>query len=80
MGGGCGYRRRQVCSLSYKAYIEAAGRHAGANAAAARLKAQHNLPYADCFAATLAQSRKAALVTSDKDFQRAKTALKILWV
>ncbi len=47
---------------------------------AASLKAQHNLPYADCFAAALAQTRKATLVTSDKDFERAGTALKTLWV
>jgi predicted nucleic acid-binding protein len=46
---------------------------------AASLKAQHNLPYADCFAAALALTRKATLVTSDKDFERVKTALKILW-
>ena len=47
---------------------------------AARLKAEHNLPYADGFAAALAQARKATLVTSDKDFERVGTALKILWV
>jgi predicted nucleic acid-binding protein len=47
---------------------------------AASLKAQHNLPYADCFGAALAQSRKATLVTSDKDFERVGSALKILWV
>ncbi len=47
---------------------------------AARLKANHNLPYADCFAAALAQARKATLVTSDKDFERVRTALKTLWV
>ena len=47
---------------------------------AARLKAEHNLPYADCFAAALAQARKATLVTSDKDFERVGTSLKILWV
>jgi predicted nucleic acid-binding protein len=47
---------------------------------AARLKAEHNLPYADCFAAALAQSRKAALITSDKDFERVGTVVKILWV
>jgi len=47
---------------------------------AASLKAQHNLPYADCFAAALAQARKATLVTSDKDFQCVGTALKIVWV
>ena len=46
---------------------------------AASLKAQYKLPYADCFAATLAQARKAILVTSDKDFERLGTALKILW-
>ena len=47
---------------------------------AASLKAEHNLPYADCFAAALAESRKAPLVTSDKGFGRVGTALKILWV
>ncbi len=47
---------------------------------AASLKAQYNLPYADCFAAALAQARKAAVVTTDKDFERIGTALKTLWV
>jgi len=47
---------------------------------AASLKAQHNLPYADCFAAALAQARKATLATSDKDFQRFNSALTVLWV
>lgn len=47
---------------------------------AASLKAQHNLSYADCFAAALAQARKATVVTSDKDFERAGTAIKILWI
>ena len=47
---------------------------------AATLKAEYNLPYADCFAAALARSRKATLVTSDKDFERAEAAVKILWV
>jgi predicted nucleic acid-binding protein len=47
---------------------------------AASLKAQYSLPYADCFAAALAQARKGTVVTSDKDFERAGTALKILWV
>jgi predicted nucleic acid-binding protein len=47
---------------------------------AASLKAQHNLPYADCFAAALAQARKATLITSDRDFERVGTTLKIFWV
>ncbi len=48
--------------------------------AAASLKARHNLPYADCFAAALAQTRKVSLVTSDKDFERAHSVLKVLSV
>lgn len=47
---------------------------------AASLKAQHNLPYVDCFAAALAQSRKATLVTSDKDFQRLGSQVKTIWL
>ncbi|HTV56452.1 MAG TPA: type II toxin-antitoxin system VapC family toxin [Terriglobia bacterium] len=46
----------------------------------ASLKAEHRLPYADCFAAALARVRKATLVTSDKDFERATSLVKILWV
>lgn len=36
---------------------------------AAELRAQHKLPYADCFAAALAKLRKATLATSDQDFR-----------
>ena len=47
---------------------------------AATLKAEHNLPYADCFAGALARARKAALVTCDKDFERAGSLLKTVWL
>jgi predicted nucleic acid-binding protein len=47
---------------------------------AARLKAQHNLPYADCISAALARASNAALVTSDKDFERVGSPLKTFWV
>jgi predicted nucleic acid-binding protein len=47
---------------------------------AAVLKAQHNLPYADCFAAALARSSKAALVTSDRDFERVGSLIKAFWI
>lgn len=47
---------------------------------AAEFKAQRRLPYADGFAAALAQARRATLVTSDKDFERVGAALEILWV
>jgi ribonuclease VapC len=47
--------------------------------AAAELRAQHKLPYIDCFAAALAADRKASLVTSDKDFTHVEKQLHILW-
>lgn len=46
---------------------------------AAELHAQHKLPYADCFAAALAADRKASLATSDKDFARVESDIRILW-
>jgi predicted nucleic acid-binding protein len=47
---------------------------------AATLKARHNLPYTECFAAALAQTRNATLVTSVTDFAHGGTALKTLLV
>ncbi len=46
----------------------------------ASLKAEHNLPYADCFAGALAQARKAVLVTSDKDFERLGGLVRTTWI
>ncbi len=46
---------------------------------AAELHAQHKLPYADCFAAALTADRKASLVTSDRDFARVQSDVRILW-
>lgn len=36
---------------------------------AATMKSKYGLPYADCFAAALASSRKATLLTADADFK-----------
>jgi len=47
---------------------------------AASLKAQHKLPYADCFAAALAEMEKASIVTSDADFRQPRLRTAILWV
>ena len=46
---------------------------------AAEFRAQHKLPYADCFAAALAADRKASLATSDKDFAHVERQIHILW-
>ena len=46
---------------------------------AAELRAEHKLPYADCFAVALASDRKASLATSDKDFAAVEKRIGILW-
>lgn len=46
---------------------------------AAELRADHKLPYTDCFAAALAAHRKASLATSDKDFAAVEKKIDILW-
>ena len=46
---------------------------------AASFRAKYKLPYADCFAAALAQQRKATLVTADSDFARIEKHVRILW-
>jgi predicted nucleic acid-binding protein len=46
---------------------------------AAELRADHKLPYTDCFAAALAAARNASLATSDKDFATVEKKIDILW-
>jgi predicted nucleic acid-binding protein len=46
---------------------------------ATELRAEHKLPYTDCFAAALATERKASLATSDKDFASVEKKLDLLW-
>jgi uncharacterized protein len=47
---------------------------------AAEFRARHKLPYADCFAASLAKQRKADLATADKDFALIESELTVLWI
>ena len=46
---------------------------------AAEFRAQHKLPYANCFAAALAANAKASLLTSDHDFAQVEKHMPILW-
>jgi predicted nucleic acid-binding protein len=46
---------------------------------AAQIRAQYRLPYADCFAASLAQQRRADLATADRDFAQIEKQRKIVW-
>ncbi len=47
---------------------------------AAKFKANGKISYADCFAAALAKSHKAELVTGDKEFKPLDGEIKISWL
>jgi ribonuclease VapC len=47
---------------------------------AARFKSHHKMSYAVCYAAALAKTRKADLVTGDAEFKAVEDQVKIQWV
>jgi predicted nucleic acid-binding protein len=47
---------------------------------AAELKAQFGLPYADCFAASLARRRNAPVLTADADFKVVKGLVAVQFI
>ena len=47
---------------------------------AGTFKAKHRMSYADCFAAALAKSRKADLVTGDKEFKQVEHDITVRWL
>jgi ribonuclease VapC len=47
---------------------------------AARLKAKHKMSLADCYAAALAKTNKADLVTGDQEFKQVESEVKLLWL
>lgn len=47
---------------------------------AARFKSKNKMSYADCYAAALAQAKKADLVTGDNEFKALEDQIKIQWV
>jgi len=47
---------------------------------AARFKSQNKMSYADCYAAALAKTKKADLVTGDREFKLLDGEIRISWV
>jgi len=47
---------------------------------AALYKASYKMSYADCFAAALAKTRQATLVTGDKDFKQVEGEVNVHWL
>lgn len=47
---------------------------------AARLKSKNRMAYADCFAAALAQVKKAELYTGDPEFRAVERGMRVIWL
>ena len=47
---------------------------------AAQFKALHKMSYADAFAAALAKTRKAELITGDREFKSLERDIKVHWL
>ena len=75
---GPGVARKIIEDIS-KLPIEIADADLDLTHIAAELRADHKLPYTDCFAAALAAHRKASLATSDQDFAAVEKKIDILW-
>jgi predicted nucleic acid-binding protein len=75
---GPGVARKIIEDIS-KLPIEIADADLDLTHIAAELRADHKLPYTDCFAAALAAHRKASLATSDQDFATVEKEIDILW-
>jgi ribonuclease VapC len=48
--------------------------------AAAQIKAQYPISYADAFAVALAQELNAAIVTGDSEFKQVESIVKLSWL
>jgi uncharacterized protein with PIN domain len=73
-------KRDEVERLIDQMQIEIADVNREITHLAAHLKATEKLPYGDSFAAALALSRKAKLITGDKDFRCVETKIQIQWL
>ena len=73
-------KKEEVRHLIEQMPIEVIDADKEAASQAAHLKAAKKLPYGDSFAAALALSHKAELVTGDKDFRCVADQINILWL
>jgi predicted nucleic acid-binding protein len=72
--------RTAARELAVSGAIEVVAADASLAEAAAAYKAEDRLGLADAFAAALARSRKAELVTADREFKSVEGEIKILWL
>jgi len=73
-------RAEEVARLLQSLPIEIINADAALTRVAAEFKSKHKMSYADCFAAALAKSRNAEVVTGDKEFKLVEKEVRIHWI
>lgn len=73
-------RRDEVEHLMSQMHLEVVDANKDLTRVAAHLKASEKLPYGDSFAAALALTRKAQLITGDRDFRLVESKIQIAWL
>jgi len=73
-------RAEEVARLLQSLPIEIINADAALTRVAAEFKSKHKMSYADCFAAALAKSRNAEVVTGDKEFKQVEKEVRIHWI
>ena len=73
-------RAEEVVTLLTSLPIEIVGVDLELTRAAAELKSRYRMSYADCFAAALARSRSARLVTGDPEFRQVEKDVAVEWI
>jgi PIN domain nuclease of toxin-antitoxin system len=71
---------RQVAADVAQLPIEVVDADSELTKLAASFRAEHKLPYADCFAVALAKFRKAAVVTSARDFSLVQQQVDVIFL
>ena len=75
-----GAKARETESVIDSLPVELIDVNRGIAGAAARIKAEHPIALADCFAAALAHQRGSVLVTGDPEFKALAKKIRIRWL
>ena len=76
-----GIKKAEEVIAQFKKYpIQLVSADQGLTYKAAKLKGEHKIAYADCFAAALASKLKAPVITGDPEFKKLEPEISIQWI
>ena len=76
-----GIKKAEEVITQFKKYpIQLVSADQGLTYKAAKLKGEHKIAYADCFAAALSSKLKATVITGDPEFKKLEPKISIQWI